>query len=315
MKLYPQDLRSDDHARVVLKRSFAASGSTNGTSATYNPDSPLPEPKLGTLGKLWSKGLGMSDKQAAVGNAAAAMGTGTSSWVTTILGPFIPGVIVAILAKKGAIDPATAWLSFSAMTTGLAALGFGPFAKGTFRSLHKPLQTVEIEALIKEALDPLETAYLLLVRDAILTDASAKAEADIRVAIEALGAAIEKLPAVSLEPVDVAVIRADAIALHQQALVEPDRVTADSLTRRADALERRAAAYEHSAVLAKRAAALRAEIHAQIETLRAGLAGHQLEEGVGPTVVFAELSETARRVAQEAASAAEAKQELAQVQL
>jgi hypothetical protein len=193
-------------------------------------------------------------------------------------------------------------------------MGFGPFAEAAFRSLHKPLQVTEVEGLIKETVEELEKAYLALLRDVLLTDVPEKAEADIRAAVEALGEAIEKLPRVRIEPFDTAALRLEAAQLQQQALTEPDRVTADSISRRADALERRAEAHEHSALLAKRAAALRAEILAQIETLREGLAGHQLEDGVGPTVAFAELSDTARRVAQEASAAAEARQELAQVQ-
>jgi hypothetical protein len=308
MKLYPQDLRDNDHARIVRQRS--AMSSSSGTGTTYNPNAPLPEPQLGTLGKLWAKGLGMSDRQAAVGNAAAGEWTGAAAWLTATLGSLVPGMVVAVLSKKTGLDPALAWASFGASSVGLAALGFGPFARAAFRSLHKPLQAVELEGLMKESLDPLEGAYLRLVRDVLLTEASAKAEADIRAAIEALGQAIERLPAVVIEPLDTAKLRDEVLVLHQQALLETDRVTADSLTRRADALERRAHAHEHSALLSKRAAALRAEILAQIETLREGLAGHQLEDGVGPMVAFAELSETARRVAQEAASAAEARQEL-----
>lgn len=314
MKLYPQDLRENDHARIVRQRSVYASTSANGAGSSYNPNTPLPEPHLGVLGKLWAKGLGMTDRQAAVGNASAAEWTGTAGWLTALLGPLLPGMIVLIMAKKSGLDPAMAWMSFAAATAGLSALGFGPFARAAFRSLHKPLHAVELEGLMRGSEDELEVAYLRLVRDALLTDASEKAEADIRASIEALGQAIERLPAVTVEPIDTAALRLEATQLQQQALTEPDRVTADSLTRRADALERRAKAHDNSALLSKRAAALRAEILAQIETLREGLAGHQLDGNMGPTVAFAELSETARRVAQEAASASEAKQELAQLQ-
>jgi hypothetical protein len=263
MQLYPQDLSDNDHARLIQKRAMTASG----TAAAYDPNAPLPEPKLGKLGRLWAKGLGMTDRQAAVGNANASSWTQGTGWGTAIFGPFLTGLIVLIMAKKHGLDPNIAWASFGAATAGFSAMGFGPFA-----------------------------------------------EADIRAAVEALGEAIEKLPRVRVEPFDTAALRLEAAQLQQQALTEPDRVTADSISRRADALERRAEAHEHSALLAKRAAALRAEILAQIETLREGLAGHQLEDGVGPTVAFAELSDTARRVAQEASAAAEARQELAQVQ-
>ncbi len=314
MKLYPQDLRENDHARIVRQRSTAASTAANGGGASYKPNAPLPEPHLGVLGKLWAKGLGMTDRQAAVGNSVASEATQGTAWCTAILGPLLPGIIVLIMARKHGLDPNIAWASFVAATAGFSALGFGPFSGLAFRSLHKPLHAVELEGLMRDSVDELEIAYLRLVRDALLTDASEKAETDIRAAVEALGQAIERLPAVTVEPIDTATLRLEATQLQQQALTEPDRVTADSLTRRADALERRAKAHDNSALLSKRAAALRAEILAQIETLREGLAGHQLDESMGPTVAFAELSETARRVAQEAASASEAKQELAQLQ-
>jgi hypothetical protein len=310
MQLYPQDLSDNDHARLIQKRAMTASG----TAAAYDPNAPLPEPKLGKLGRLWAKGLGMTDRQAAVGNANASSWTQGTGWGTAIFGPFLTGLIVLIMAKKHGLDPNIAWASFGAATAGFSAMGFGPFAEAAFRSLHKPLQVTEVEGLIKETVEELEKAYLALLRDVLLTDVPEKAEADIRAAVEALGEAIEKLPRVRIEPFDTAALRLEAAQLQQQALTEPDRVTADSISRRADALERRAEAHEHSALLAKRAAALRAEILAQIETLREGLAGHQLEDGVGPTVAFAELSDTARRVAQEASAAAEARQELAQVQ-
>ncbi len=309
MKLYPQDLSDNDHARLIRKRTYAAYAS-GGSVVNYDPNAPLPEPRLGKLGRLWAKGLGMTDRQAAVGNGAAGETTGATAWLTATLGPLIPGLIVLVMARRHGLDPNIAWASFAAATAGLSALGFGPFAQMAFRSLHKPLQATEVEGLIKESQDDLQTAYLRLLRDTLLTDVPEKAEADIRAAIAALGEAIEKLPTMRTEPFDTMALRAEAVQLRHQALTESDRVTADSISRRADALERRVQAHEHSALLSKRAAALRAEIQAQIETLREGLAGHQLEDGVGPTVAFAELSETARRVAQEASSAAEARQEL-----
>jgi hypothetical protein len=328
MKLYPQDLRANDHINIVRRRAHAASSGGAPTSSyvvspgvvmstTYDPNAQqaMPEPKLGVLGKLWARGLGMTDEKAAISNAAASSWTQSAAWLTALLGPILPGALLAIAAKKSGLDPALAWASFGGITAGIAALGFGPFAEAAFKNLHKPLQTGELEQLMKDAVGSLDTAYLRLVRDALITSTNEKAEADIRAAIEALGQAIERLPEVIAEPLDTAALRIEAIQLEQQALGEPDKVTSDSLSRRSLALERRADAHDKSALLSKRAAALRAEIQAQIETLREGLAGHQLEANVGPNSSFTELSETARRVAQEAASAAEARQELAQVRV
>lgn len=310
MKLFPQDLRDRQHSQLVRARAHYSAS----TTTPLNPNAPLPEPQLGLLGKFWAKGLGMSDRQAAVGNAVASEWTQGTAWLTSLLGSLLPGMIVAITAKKTGLDPALAWAAFLSSSAAISAAGFGPLAQLAFRSLHKPIQAVELESLMKDSVDALEVAYLRLVRDAILISVPATAESDIRDAIMALGEAIDRLPLVTIEAIDLAGIRAEALALRETALGEPDRVTAESIERRADALERRARAHEHSALLARRAAALRAEIHAQIETLREGLAGHQLENGLAPTVAFSELSETARRVAQEAASTAGAKAEIEVVQ-
>lgn len=252
----------------------------------------------------------MTDRQAAVGNAASSDWTQATAWLTSTLGSLVPGLAVLIAAKKTGMDPALAWAAFLASSAGISALGFGPLARLAFRSLHKPLQAIELEGLIKESVDVLEEAYLRLVRDAVLIDVPETAEKDIRGAIMSLGEAIDRLPLVNIEAVDVDALRSEAAVQRQKALEEPDRVTADSIDRRADALERRAQAHERSALLSRRAIALRAEILAQIETLREGLAGHQLEGGLAPTIAFAELSDTARRVAQEAASNADARTEV-----
>jgi len=311
MKLFPQDLRAPNHIKLVRTRAQA------GMSTTTTPPTntvPLPEPKLGMLGRLWVKGLGLTDQQAAVANGASADATQVTAWMTSLLGSFFTGMACLIIRKKTGLDLGTAWAVFGASAASLTALGFGPLAQLALRSLHRPIQAAEMEGLIKASDDALESAYLKLVRDAILIDVPTNAETDIRQAIAALGEAIDRLPAVSMEVMDVTAVRAEATTLRQQAIAEPDRVTSDSLDRRADALERRADAYERSALLTRRAAALHEEILAQIETMRSGLAGHQIEAGVGaPTGTFAQLSESARRVAQEAATTADARNEVEQV--
>ena len=82
MQLYPQDLSDNDHAQIVRKRAMTSSGN----SGMYDPNAPLPEPKLGKLGRLWAKGLGMTDRQAAVGNANASSWTQSAAWTTAMLG-------------------------------------------------------------------------------------------------------------------------------------------------------------------------------------------------------------------------------------
>jgi hypothetical protein len=126
--------------------------------------------------------------------------------------------------------------------------------------------------------------------------------------VQALGEAIDRLPPIIVAPLDIEAVRQEAAALLEQARSEADRVVAESLARRADALGRRASANERSAQLVRRTAALRAEIAAEIEALREGLA--TFHTGTTDSGEMAHLSESARRVAAEAIAVATAREEL-----
>lgn len=192
-------------------------------------------------------------------------------------------------------------------------LSVAVFPRASFQSLYKkPLALGEIEGLLDNANnndDELDRAFLTLVRDAVRQTVPPDVENGLRQAIAALAGAIDKLPAVIAAPLDTQVLRAEAAALRAQADAEPDRVTSESLERRADALVRRADASEHSVLLVRRTTALRAEILAQIEALREGLTTFYTG-AAGDVAGLTHLADSARRVAGETASVAQARAEL-----
>jgi hypothetical protein len=271
---------------------------------------------MGKLGKLWAKGSGLTDKQAATGLPAASMSTQATVWIGPgFVGGFSLLISAILLAKRGTIEP----LAISAAATAvLSYLSAVPWARMAFQWCYKePLAEGEIEHLLEneKTATELEQAYLRLVRDAIrqTSEISPETEAEVQGAILSLGEAIDRLPVVDVIPVDTAALRREAEALQADALVNPDRVIGESLERRADAMLRRADANERSGLAVRRTAALRAEIEAQIAALREGIATLGTAYGVSDSATsenLQHLSESARRLASEAVSAASARAEL-----
>ena len=93
-----------------------------------------------------------------------------------------------------------------------------------------------------------------------------------------------------------------------EARAEADAAVAASHERRADALERSASAAQRSQTLMRRAAALRGEMLAQIESLRLGLVG--FETASGDVSSLASLADAVRVVAEESVSVTDARKEL-----
>jgi hypothetical protein len=315
MKLFPQHLRDRQHATLIRRRSYGLRG--KGDYAGTNIDSiPLPEPKIGLLGRLWAKGSGLTEKQAATGLPAASMSTLGTVWCPpSIVGGL--GILISaiVLGKHGNIQPLAVTSAATAILTYLSAV---PFAKMAFHWCYKsPLAEGEIEQLLEneQTSTELEQAYLRLVRDAVrqTAEVSPETEAEVQAAIHSLGEAIDRLPVVNVTPVDTAALRSEAAALQTEALTNPDRVIGESLERRADAILRRADANDRSGLAVRRTAALRAEIEAQIAALREGIATLGTGYGTADNATsenLQHLSESARRLATEAISAASARAEL-----
>ena len=270
MKLFPQHLRDRQHGEIIKRRSYGVTGKTVPTG--YEAIENVPEPQLGTLGRFWTKGSGLTEKQAATGLPSASMATLGTLWLPPSMGAFIGFFAGIIMTVKKDLPPE---IVIPAITTGvaaLAALSAGPWAQMAFRGLYKKsLTEAEIEALLNREMDSLERAYLQLVRDAIRQQVPEEAEADLQSAIQALGEAIDRLPAIMVTPLDTNALRKEADTLYADAQNQPDRMISESVERRAEALHRRAEANDRSALFVRRTAALRAEIEAQIEALREGL--------------------------------------------
>lgn len=307
MKLYPQNLRDRQHARLIRRRSYGVYGPN--TPEYYSLDGEPPPPRLGKLGRLWSKGVELTPRQAATALPAASMQTQGMLWLGPVLTPLLSGVASAALAKAGIVSAGEAWGIVGGLTGASLLPSVFWLPRAGLRSLYKrPLVLGEIDALQPEARDDLERAHLDLLRDAIQQEVPEDLEPELRAAIEALGQAIDRLPAVAITPLDTEALRREADALLAEARAEPDPVTAASLERRADALQRRAEANDRSRLLARRSGALRAEIVAQIAALREGIGAFGTQAGDAGSL--AHLSESARRVATEASSVAAAREEL-----
>jgi hypothetical protein len=303
MEIYPQNLGERNHIEIVRRRAAKGSGNT--------PDSVTDEPltpKLGLLGRYWARGTKLTEPQAAMANPAAATITQGYGWLTGFLGVVL-AAIPALLVGKDMHNPAIGWTIFTAGVASISALGFGPFAQYAFRHVHRAITQHEIEEMITKCQDDLRKAYLGLVRDAVLVPIPDPPAENVRQAIEALGEAIEELPAVIAAPVDTEALRQQAAQLREKASKESDSITADSLIRQADSFEQRIESSEHSALVAKRSATLRDEILAKIASLREAIAAQQT--GIMDVSTLAELSESARHVAREAQNTASAKDELA----
>jgi hypothetical protein len=303
MDIYPQNLGERNHIEIVRRR--AAAGVTDPNVMVNQPLTP----KLGWLGKYWARGTKMNDEQAAVANPAASSQTQTAGWLMWFLGSIFAGLGAALIGKA-THNPALGWTIFTTGTAGLTVLGFGPMAQYAFRQSHRALMQSEVEEMITRYQDDLlRKAYLQLVRDAVLVPIPDPPAENVRLAIEALGEAIEGLPPVIYTPVDISLLHEQAAQLRQKAATESDFITADSFTRQADSLEQRIETAEHSALVAKRSTALREEIIGKIAALREAIAAQQT--GIMDITAIAELSESARHVAREAQNTASAKDELA----
>lgn len=316
MKLFPQHLRDRQHAEIIRRRSYGLRG--KGEVAGSNLSSkPLPPPHTGVLGQLWKKNSGLTEEQAATGLPAASASTLTTMWAGPTLAATL-GFLASVILKKenGYIEPFAITAAATAVLSYLSAV---PWARAAFRSFYKqPLLEGEIDYLLENeatSASELETSYLHLLRDAVRQKAPVRpeTEANIQAAITALGEAIDRLPVVSVTTLDAATLRREADTLRTEALHQSDPVISESFERRADAILRRTEANERSALGVRRTAALKAEIEAQIAGLREGIAALDVGYGSADHATandLASLSESARRVATEANSTADAHIEL-----
>ena len=311
MELFPHDLRARHHALLIKRRSYGVRGAA--TPSGYEGSlEPVPAARPGWLGKIWVKGSGLNEAQASRALPNSSMQTQGSLWGLGATVSFLTGIPVLIAAQKHGLDPALAWSAWLATTAGCFALGGGPLASWAFRSVSdKPLVESELELLSEKAETDLERTFLSLVRDAIRTNLPDPPATEVRRSIAALGEALDSLPEVAPSAVDPAALRAEADGIDALSLAETDRVTSDSHSRRADALRRRAESAERTTLAGKRTVALKAEIRAQMEALREGLAALGADNASAALADLASLAESVRTVAAEAVSALDAEAEIA----
>ncbi len=317
MKIFPQHLRDRQHAEIIQRRTYGLFGKGK-TEGVNIPSGPLPSPHIGMLGKLWKKNSGLTDEQAATGLSAAAMSTLSTMWAVPTITGGLGLLISAILMKKtGYVEPFQITAALTAVVSYLSAV---PWARASFQNCYKkPVLEGEIDYLLENEVTTgteLEISYLRLLRDTVRqkSPVSPETEANIQAAITALGEAIDRLPVVSVTSVDTAALRREAEVLQNEALHQSDPVISESQERRASAILRRIEANERSSLGVRRITALRAEMEAQIAGLREGIAALDVGYGNADHATandLATLSESARRVASEATSVADAHSELA----
>jgi len=312
MELYPQDLRERQYARVLFRRAYQTSGHPFPETLT----TPEPQPRLGRLGRLWQRGLSLSDREMALATSAAERALITSRILPTSLMMSFSLMIVSLSSIGHGngilISPDIAWGSAILLWLGVLYASQIPLPRLVLRTLiRKPLSAEEATALLEQAKTELDGAYLGLVRDVTTATVPTEAREDLRAAVRALGNALDILPEAEALPQDVTALRQEAITLRAEAVTETDRVVSDSLANRADAIERRASAAARSQLQARRSAALCAEIEAQIAALREEIGALR---GTGVSVVndvpLGNLADAAKRVARIASAAADARAEL-----
>lgn len=301
MRILPQDLAERWHIDLIRRRTLP--GVNAQAFAAVPPPSSKP---LGLLGRFWTANSPVPPERAA--KALRSMGQKVFLPVFFSFYVLLFGGMLSLGAIKEQPNLPIGYLLLPLML-GLSASLTAFLPRRSFRGLHeRPLTPDEVDSLLERCHDDLEREFLQLVRDIAFQPANAETEAAVVSALGAIQKAMERLPVIQVNPLDGDSLRAEASTLFDEARREPDRITAASIERRAQAILHRVAANEQSSLLARRSSALRAEIVAQIQALREGVASLQVNApdftGLG------ELAHAAQRVASEAAGVAEARAEL-----
>ncbi len=309
MKIYPQDLRDRLHAVIIHCRVGDFDGIVALLSyATLSTD--LPTSRLGRLGRLWTRDMGLTKREASIGLPAASASLKAAQWLT----PIFAAVPVALLALwEIVVALPSDWLLLAEATTVWGAITGLSMSVLPRRALHKvykePLSAAEINSLLLSKMIGVDRAYIELIREAAAQAIPPDAERGLRDALRALGRAIDSLPPDATPPQNAAVLRQKATDALAHAHQESDEIAAASLTRQANALARQAASIDRTTQVLHQTNVLRAEVLAQIAALRAGLTDYSLS-GTADTILLAMLSQDAQRVADEAVGVAHARREL-----
>lgn len=318
-----------------------------GPTAAWPQQRPL-EPRIGTLGRLWTRKMALPDEVAAQTLPAAS--NETMGWMYGVLGGvgWIPVTGVVLSAVFGNAELAAASVAATGAMTWWSAVDL---PRRAFRKLHeRPVRTDEMDSLMSTVtipgvppaigkaaegilrrmgmegylpssptMDPLDRSFLALVRDmARLESVPESTQVELREALRELGEAASRLPPeTALNVTEAADLLGDAESLLARAHQETDEVVAASLRRQAEALLRSAEAQQRTQVLNRRARILRQELQAQMDALRSSLptltaaqAGGDIPRAASAGGPFVGLAQTVHGIADEAASVAAAREEL-----
>lgn len=332
MQLKPKDLGPKWHTAIVRYRAL-------GTARINTP------PHMGRLGRIWSSGSGISEEVAA---ATLPMMNDQTGPLVNGLGTIIIllGVVLGgLLAARGEFTN----LIFL-LTTALVGLflSYVVLPRRVFRRMHSaPINFEELDALkgievrkeeeVEEKKKPrglnlmrlfasvrgthgsrrnqeLERTFLSLVQDVLSArDISPNAEAELRRVLQSVGEAIGSLPPEDAEDEeDLSDVVVDAEMLAARAAREKDDVAAASLLRQAEANLTRARSMQNNKKLARRVRILRDEMLAQVKMVRSLLPSLKSETASVATDLgrFADVAASVQSIATEAASVAEAREEL-----
>jgi hypothetical protein len=332
MQLQPKDLGTKWHTAIVRYRAL-------GTARIHTP------PHIGRLGRLWSTGSDVPEEVTAATLPMMADQTGplVSGLGTIIL---LIGTVVGIwLMRNGSVLNLVQLLPI--VLAGLF-LSYIVLPRRVFRRMHaEPVNYEELDALkgiearkeeeVEEKKKPrglslmrlfasvrgthgskrnqeLERTFLSLVQDALSArDLSPSAEAELRRVLKSIGEAIGSLPPEdSDEDEELSDVVVDAEMLAARAAREKDEIAAASLLRQAEANLTRARSMQNNKRLARRVRILRDEMLAQVKmvrsllpTLKSDTASLATDSGR-----FAAVAASVQSIATEAASVADAREEL-----
>ena len=313
MEIYPRDLGTENYLAILRRRLSPITGTAHfrGHVPATAPHEAKPL-RNRRLRRYWTRGLNLSEQEAdKVGSIAWNSAPGTGARVVSIIFSIYLGMFAIITLANG-VWPAT--LIFSLVWMGLIfAMMASP--KQALRKAHqRPLDNMEIEALLPTTRGRLENAFVNLVRDAQQTEiASPDVQNDIRAALRAMGETISQLPAETVRPQDAAALTQSAQTLRAQAAGETDSVVRDSLLRQAVTLEKQIGSANDVAKSARRVQTLRREVRVQMDAMRSALLA--FNDGAVTTHQTGfqtnALSDAMQHIAQEAQAVSLARQELA----
>lgn len=319
MNLLPEDL-GEKRCRLVTAHRAGYTGPTKTSMGS-----------VGFWGKLW---LGRQQTQLSPEEAAAALQMVRRQIKACRVLGLLPTPIALAMVMLTLANPQSWGEGFPALFVSIGTLFCGWFfgfarprtlvQRKVSQMYAHPVTPGEIAALLPQAHDELERAYLTLAMDVVRQEVAPTPQTgpasgvDLRLALQALGNAIDRLPATRVvgnltmgsETPDIMteVLRRTAAETLLSAQAEPDRVVAASLIRRVEALHRRADATARASVLVRRFSALRQEMAAETEALRASLAAYYT--GAHEIADLTQLAADMERVAAEAAAMTAAVEEV-----